>query len=170
MNWTRTLAELGVDCLNQTYDVANAIDGVPRDIVTIRLDRDEWIDIAQTVGKKSAIGAAVDGTFGLYKAAIFYRNGHINKKTMALHVFNEIGCGAISSAVGQASSIAIRVAIDSNPTAFLVGLAGSAGTRWVYRRYMPDILPDLDSDGENNEEEDLEDIVVSVIDDVIDKE
>ena len=168
MSLTNKLMEkLAVDTVNKVGEMIcsnkGAIKDVSSTLVGITLDRDEWLEIAADVGKKSAAGAAIDGSFGLYKAAIYYKNGHINKKTFAKHVVSEIGCGFLSSAAGNAGSITVKLFTPNKGIAFIVGIGVSAGTRWLYRKYMPDSLPDLNPKEGEKEQEDIDSDILQEI-------
>lgn len=170
MSWIDDFVEGPVvDGINKIGKVVDgnkeAIAGASSTLVSITLERDELIEIAKDVGKKSTIGAGFDGLFGLYKAAIFYKKGLIGKKEFAHHLLSEIGCGFISSVMGNAASVTVKLVFAPHRSvSFLVGIGVSAGTRWIYRNYVPDGLPDVDEKEDGNE--DMEEKVREVLDTV----
>lgn len=136
-------------------------------LVSITLSREEWLELAKDVGVKSTIGAGIDGLFGLYKATLFYKEGRITKEEFAKHILSEVGCGFISSAAGNASSITVKIITGNNKSlSFLVGVGVSAGTRWVYRKVVPSVLPenqDVEEEGEEEKKPSLNEAIRDIL-------
>jgi hypothetical protein len=162
-----------VDGINKTGELVerhrSVLKSSTRSLVTITLESDELLEIVRGIGKKSTLGVAVDGVFGLYKGILYYRSDQISKKEFAKYLFSEMGCGFLSSFVGNASSVTVKILTGNKPASFIVGIGTSAGTRWIYRELTPSIIPENENEDEELDEEEIEDLGKSLVRDLFDK-
>lgn len=119
-------------------------------------------ELVMICGRAGVAGAVVDGALGGVQAAKLMRDGKIDGKQVAVHVGAEAGCGFVTSTAGTAGTLAAYMLIGSmGPTALVAGMGASLGSRYVYRRFVGETLPQAESTDKNKREEDsdlMEDI------------
>lgn len=98
--------------------------------------------IATICGKAGAAGAVVDGAVGGLQAAKHLQQGTIDGTQAIKHVGAEAGCGFVTSASGTAGTLAVFMVTGSmGPAALAAGMGASMGSRYLYRKVIPETLP-----------------------------
>ncbi len=119
-------------------------------------------ELVMICGRAGVAGAVVDGALGGVQAAKLMRDGQIDGKQAAVHVGAEAGCGFVTSTAGTAGTLAAYMLLGSmGPTALVAGMGASLGSRYVYRRFVGETLPEADASKKNKREDDsdlMEDI------------
>ncbi len=114
-------------------------------------------ELAMICGRAGVAGAVVDGALGGIQAAKLMRDGQISGKQAAVHVGAEAGCGFVTSTAGTAGTLAAYMLLGSmGPTALVAGMGASLGSRYMYRRFVGETLPEAESKGKNKREDESE--------------
>lgn len=112
-------------------------------------------ELAKMCGRAGVAGAVIDGAIGGQHAYKFMRSGKIDGAQAAKHVAAETGCGFVTSASGTAGTIAVYMVTGAmGPTAMVIGMGASMGSRMAYRKIIGETLPSAEKaveSGENSE-------------------
>lgn len=100
-------------------------------------------EVARLCGRAGVAGAIVDGSMGGMQAVKAVRDGKLDKAGAAKHVAAEAGCGFVTSSAGTAGTVAVYLVTGTmGPAALVAGMGASMGSRWVYRKFVGETLPD----------------------------
>lgn len=100
------------------------------------------LELSKMCGRAGVAGAVIDGALGGQQAYKFMRSGQIDGAQAAKHVAAESGCGFVTSASGTAGTIAVYMITGSmGPTAMVIGMGASMGSRMAYRKLIGETLP-----------------------------
>jgi hypothetical protein len=114
-------------------------------------------ELAKICGRAGVAGAVIDGAIGGAHAFKYVRNGQIDGSQAAKHVAAETGCGFVTSASGTAGTIAVYMITGSmGPTAMVIGMGASMGSRYAYRKVVGDTLPNP-AEAKKNEQKNEDD-------------
>ena len=125
-------------------------------------------EIAKLCGRAGVAGAVVDGSMGGVQAIKALREGRLDGAGAAKHVAAEAGCGFVTSSAGTAGTVAVYLVTGTmGPTALVLGMGASMGSRWAYRKFVGETLP---PEGAAVEEPPVQDEEVSTKEEDVDED